>query len=113
MGIWELKMNLFRHLSVVFLFALSVSAHAECSFLEVASEQQANNEFVVSGILQPKGSPTVVKLTQTIIRADTASQALDVFFNLVAKKYPEYKLATSLVSPRSSLLTYAPCKADL
>jgi len=86
---------------------------AQCSILEIAGEQQSNHEFVVSGVLQPDGKPEVIKLTQSVVQADNISLAIDSFTMIVRDKYPDYKLVTYLVSPRSLLVNYAPCEPIL
>ncbi len=106
-------MNISSFISTAILLAYSFSADAQCSFSELASAQQANNEYVVSGVLTLNGTDGVIKLTQSIVKTNNASIALDVFTSLVKKKYPEYKLTTSLVSPRSALLNYEHCDFDI
>jgi len=101
----------FALMTILLAYGLTVSA--QCSLSEVASVQQANNEYVVSGVLTRKDNFEVIKLTQSIVKTDNTSVALDVFTALVKKNYPEYKLLTSLIAPRSALLIYEPCDFDI
>ena len=94
---------------VVVLFLLfSLTSNATCSILEQAGNQQADGEYVVSGVLQLNGV-TTIKLIHSIIKADNSSEALDKFTSIAIKEYPDYKLVTSVVSPRSALLMHAEC----
>jgi hypothetical protein len=94
-------------------FLISFNAEAQCSLSEVASKQQSYDEYVVSGVLKVNGKADVIKLTQSIIKANNGSDALDKFIAITKVKYPGYVLATSLVTPRALLLTYEPCNFDI
>ena len=96
-----------------FLVLFSAVARADCDVLETASQMQAEREVVISAILQLKSNKDIVKVIHGIEISSSPDAALMKFKSKARKLYPGYLIVSTLASPKSLLMNYSPCGADL
>lgn len=59
----------------------------------------ATNQYMVSAVLRKNDGDTIVRLIQTLEKANNEDEAIGILFSRIKREFPGYSVLDSLVAP--------------